>query len=96
LNIKSVFFVYVGLFSIALTHASPTSSDFTRCNKKAVAIIEICLRHNEDNCWLRSEMDYKSCRKDVIRSHQYYHNRKKAAKIQRDIQDAKNMSTNGE
>ena len=70
--------------------ASPTSNEFIPCNKMAVAILEMCLKGNGNDCWADSKRQYKSCRKDVMRSHTKDLERIKAEKKARENQEKLN------
>ncbi len=65
-------------FSLTI-NSSPTSNEFVPCKKLAVALLEMCLKDDGNECWADSKKQYESCIKKVMRSHIADSNRTKAA-----------------
>ncbi|MBW3696005.1 hypothetical protein EK599_09875 [Vibrio sp. T187] len=62
-----IFIVSIWTFTSA---ASPTSNEFMTCDKMAVATLKSCLENKGSQCWVESQTNYDSCRKEIALKHQ--------------------------
>lgn len=77
---KNRFLISLFLLSfVTSAEASPTSADFARCKKLAVAILESCLKANNEGCWDESRSGFDSCNQKVMRHYARDPERRRAA-----------------
>ena len=57
------------LFYEASIFASPTSNEFIPCKKMAAVVLENCLMDDGEDCWVKSQQHYATCKKSVVEMH---------------------------
>mgnify|MGYP005993056137 CR=1 FL=1 len=69
INMKKTLLISLTFLLCGVLMASPTSYDYEKCNKLAVAHLKQCLAGNEGDCWKQSKLSYQACRNHVAKSY---------------------------